>query len=91
MSVLVLTTFPTFKSLGKASFLNVFHQHSYFNTMEQMPGHFHKTERSLYSFLVCVTLVRTVYFKKHIAEFTSLYYYSTSVQLFNLYSLAVSH
>ena len=80
-----------FKSLGKATFLNIFYQHSEFITGEQMPGNLHEVQSSSHSFLAFVRLVGTAYFKKHIAAFTSLYSYSTPIQLFNSYSSTESH
>ena len=74
-----------FKCIGKATFWNTFFQYSSFIDSPQLPGHLHETDCSSQSngFLSFVRLVGTVYFKKHIAAFNSLYSYETSEQLFN--------
>ena len=72
-----------FKTIGKATFLNVFFQHADFICGPRTPGCLHDTANPSNGFLSFVRLVGTCYFKKHIAAFISLFSCETPVQLFN--------
>ena len=72
-----------FKTIGKASFLNIFFQHAEFICGPQVPGCLDDTANPSNGFLSFVRLVGTCYFKKHIAAFITLFSCETPVQLFN--------
>lgn len=74
-----------FKSIGKATFLNVFFQHAGFICGERNPGILSETGSLNKSngFLSFVRLIGTCYFKKYLAAFISLYGYETPVQSYN--------
>ena len=77
-----------FKSIGKATFWNVFYQHATFITGQRMPGNLHQINtQGFYSF---IRLVGTVYFKKHISRFISRYNYESPIHLYNSFDPTLS-
>lgn len=72
-----------FKTLGKATILNVFFQHAKFISSSQAPGSLHDTSKGNNGYLSFIRLVGTCYFKKHLAAFISLYNSESPVQLYN--------
>ena len=77
-----------FKSIGKATFWNVFYQHATFITGQRMPGNLHQINtQGFYSF---IRLVGTVYFKKHISGFISRYNYDSPIHLYNSFDPTLS-
>ena len=74
-----------FKSAGKVTFFNTFFQHAVFISGKDMIGCLNQTlpENKHLGFFAFIRLVGTVYFKKHLAAFSSVYGHDTSRQLFN--------
>ena len=69
-----------FRSMGKATFLNVFFQHAEFICGENRQGCIHQTasENKGCGFLSFIRLIGACYFKKHLAAFISIYGHETS-------------
>jgi hypothetical protein len=74
-----------FRSMGKATILNVFFQHAQFICGESRPVFIHETssEAKGSGFLSFIRLVGACYFKKHLAVFVSVYGHETPSHLFN--------
>jgi hypothetical protein len=70
-----------FKSIGKASFLNIFFQLADFFSGKSL-NEFSETNKHM-GFLSFLRLVGTTYFKKHYTSFFSLYQHHTPQQLYN--------
>lgn len=74
-----------FKSIGKATFLNLFFQHSQFITSIESTGSLcdiNQANRDL-GFLSFLRLVGTAYFKKHFTAFASIYGHESPQQFYN--------
>ena len=74
-----------FSGHGKATILNVFFQHAEFINGVQMPGCLSETSTTnkKSGFLSFIRLVGTLYFKKYLSAFVSVYGFDTPNQLFN--------
>ena len=81
-----------FKAVGKALFFKAFFQYAQFISGSKMPGLLYDTEthNRLSGFLSFIRLVGTVYFKKHLASFNSLYGHETPVHSYNATSPSLS-
>ena len=74
-----------FKSLGKATILNIFFQHAEFICGANTPGCLHHTlpHNRESGFLSFIRFIGTCYFKKHLLAFTTLYGLETPKHLYN--------
>ena len=74
-----------FKSLGKATVLNIFFQHAEFICGANMPGCLHHTlpHNRESGFLAFIRFIGTCYFKKHLPAFITLYGHETPKHLYN--------
>ena len=74
-----------FKSLGKATILNIFFQHAEFICGANTPGCLHHTlpHNRESGFLSFIRFIGTCYFKKHLPAFITLYGLETPKHLYN--------
>ena len=74
-----------FKSLGKATILNIFFQHAEFICGANTPGCLHHTlpHNRESDFLSFIRFIGTCYFKKHLPAFITLYGLETPKHLYN--------
>ena len=81
-----------FKSIGKAQFFKIFYLNAKFISGTTMPGsmdQFNQSNKEL-GFLFFVRLIGTIYFKKHLPSFISLYGHETPEQLYNSTSTSLA-